>query len=223
MAKTPTDGLSKTDGVDDLSAVDLLALTDASVQYGPTADRPTSTRRWDGKPYFDTTVKRLLSWNNTAAAWEIISNRPRVSVTKSGTQSIANNTNTAITFDGEDYDSDSIHSTSSNTSRLTIPTGADGVWRVTYTLYFAAVAAGTIRAGIAKNAGTDRYGRTYQTIQSSLDDGTLIGAADIKVAAGDYLELYVTHVNGSASARNVGPSSAPPPYDRFTAHYVGLG
>lgn len=50
---------------------------------------------------------------------------------KGSTQSISTNAGegfTALTFVDETFDSDSIHSNSSNTSRFTIPSGMDGFW-----------------------------------------------------------------------------------------------
>lgn len=70
MAKTPLDQLGKVDG-NVFGAVDVLALTDAGVHFGPTADRPTGSRRHDGKLYFDTTTRQLLMWDATAAVWSI--------------------------------------------------------------------------------------------------------------------------------------------------------
>lgn len=43
------------------------------------------------------------------------------SVYKSGTQAITKDAFTAVTFDSEDFDTSSMHDTSSNTSRITIP------------------------------------------------------------------------------------------------------
>lgn len=45
------------------------------------------------------------------------------SLTKSGTQSINNTTFTAVTFDGEEFDPTGLHSTSSNTARITLTAG----------------------------------------------------------------------------------------------------
>lgn len=71
MAETPLDQLGLVDG-NAFGAADLLKLTDASTQQGPTADRPTGSRRFDGKLFYDTTTKQLLMWNATAAAWLIV-------------------------------------------------------------------------------------------------------------------------------------------------------
>lgn len=47
---------------------------------------------------------------------------------KSASQTITDSTETAITFDGEDFDTDAFHSTATNTSRITIPTGKAGYY-----------------------------------------------------------------------------------------------
>ena len=49
---------------------------------------------------------------------------------KTGSQSISYNTWTLVTFDSEADDSDSFHSTSTNTGRLTIPSGKGGRYLV---------------------------------------------------------------------------------------------
>lgn len=46
---------------------------------------------------------------------------------KTADQTLNLSSDTAITFAGESYDTDNIHSTSSNTSRLTVPTGVTKV------------------------------------------------------------------------------------------------
>lgn len=51
-------------------------------------------------------------------------------VTNAGAQTVATATPTTLTFDTEDYDTSAFHSTSSNTSRLTIPAGLGGYYRV---------------------------------------------------------------------------------------------
>ena len=65
----------------------------------------------------------------TAAAWNVLtvnSNNlivpPACIATASATINVANTTFTAITFPTERFDTDSIHDTSTNTSRFTITT-----------------------------------------------------------------------------------------------------
>jgi hypothetical protein len=48
------------------------------------------------------------------------------SLYKTGNQSIAHDTTTALTFDAESFDTDAFHDNSTNTSRITIPAGKGG-------------------------------------------------------------------------------------------------
>ena len=50
------------------------------------------------------------------------------SVYNSAGQSLANETLVALTWDSELYDTDAIHSTATNTSRFTVPSGLGGKW-----------------------------------------------------------------------------------------------
>lgn len=54
------------------------------------------------------------------------------SVYNTANQNLTQNVLTYLNFDSEDYDTDSFHSTSSNTSRLTIPAGMAGKYRLTF-------------------------------------------------------------------------------------------
>jgi hypothetical protein len=106
----------------------------------------------------------------------------------STTQSLANSTWTAITMNSETYDTDGFHSTSTNTSRITIPTGLGGYYLAIGNLAFAANATSWRGIGIYKNgsevvgAYTDYAGGTTGTVQIISDIMNLV--------AGDYIELY---------------------------------
>ena len=52
-----------------------------------------------------------------------------VSLTKSASQNIVGNTETAVTWDTENFDVGGYHSTSSNTERITIPSGKAGYYQ----------------------------------------------------------------------------------------------
>lgn len=54
----------------------------------------------------------------------------RCSVNQSGTQSLNNNTYTALLFNAEDFDVAAMHDTGTNTDRITIPTGGGGLYSV---------------------------------------------------------------------------------------------
>lgn len=101
-------------------------------------------------------------------------------------QSIPDATLTAITFATEDVDTDAMHSTSVNTSRITVVTA--GVYAV---------------AAFAKSADYNGVGGVYKNgslvCPSSADGGgNVVVAAHLSLAAADYLELKVTQGSGGA-------------------------
>jgi hypothetical protein len=140
-----------------------------------------------------------------------------VSVNQSGagTQSIATATNTVLTFDSEDFDTDGFHDNSTNTSRLTIPTGLGGYYLVSVNLAIQANATG-LRSGLIKKNNSDialfpdispisgiAYpGYSYQTI--------------LNLAAGDYLEVLVYQTSGGNLNFYKRPNDRP-----FAIQYLG--
>jgi len=120
----------------------------------------------------------------TGLAWQI---HPAAHVTKSDTTALSTSTWTSLTFDTETADDHAMHSTVTNTSRLTVPTGGDG-W---YTFGFFGNAA---RAG---SAGTWRA-RILLNGTTVLAQGEVSGASGVasfltisggyKLAATNYIE-----------------------------------
>lgn len=70
-------------------------------------------------------------------------NPPRCKVYASGAQSIGTASFTALTFDTEEFDTDAMHSTSSNTSRLVCKTA--GIYLLSGSVSWASSASGTRR------------------------------------------------------------------------------
>lgn len=115
---------------------------------------------------------------------------------KSSDQSINNTTFSAITFDTENFDTDGFHSTSSNTSRITIPTGLGGKYLFTFTAGFATNSTGMRGAFFYKNGA---LAHTIFQISASSSLATYFGASQImNLAAADYVELYLYQSSGGA-------------------------
>ena len=78
------------------------------------------------------TAGQVLKVNSgaTAPEWGAAASTAFIgcSVYNSAGQSLANETLVALTWDTELYDTDAIHSTASNTSRFTVPSGLGGKW-----------------------------------------------------------------------------------------------
>lgn len=118
------------------------------------------------------------------------------SVYKSTVQSINNSTYTALTWDLENYDTDSIHSTSSNTSRFTVPTGKGGKWLLSGTLQYTANATGQRGGAIYVNGVLYCY--TNQLNATSALDCILSSAVVLNLSAADYVEIYGWQNSGGA-------------------------
>jgi hypothetical protein len=107
-------------------------------------------------------------------------------------QTIANNTWTAINFGYENFDTDSFHSTVTNNSRLTIPTGLSGKYLIMWQQRWDPSGSGTRDANIYKN-GTSI---TTQNMTASSTYASNAKTAIFELNAGDYVELYVYQGSG---------------------------
>lgn len=123
-----------------------------------------------------------------------------------GAQSIANNTDVAVTLSTEDYDTDAIHSTSSNTSRFT-PVYS-GYYRLFGFVQINANAGGNYRqAAVWKNgSGSTLFGFCRKLAWSSVWDAVLpvIGVPTFCNGSTDYLEVVVRQDSGSSRTLTVG-------------------
>jgi hypothetical protein len=119
--------------------------------------------------------------------------------TSSSATSATNGTWVAIAFQTEDFDTDGFHSTSTNTSRITIPSGKAGK-------YLFIGAGGLVSAG----AGTGRRFMTlYKNgVQIALTQVEFTASSNavmqlqttaiLDLAVSDYIELYILQTSGSA-------------------------
>lgn len=128
----------------------------------------------------------------------------------SAAQVIANSTSTPVTFDSESWDTSGIHSTSSNTSRFTVPSGMDGKWQFSWSAPFASGGSGQRIGWLRKNAAgagsdTDNVIGSIDVKAGSSYVASLRGTTCVTLAAGDYIELFVYHDSGSS--RNLGNST----------------
>jgi hypothetical protein len=111
-----------------------------------------------------------------------------------GTQSIPTSTLTAVTFDSETIDTDAFHSTSTNTSRITIPTGLGGKYRFTLGMLWDQNGTGNRYLQLFKNGAGFRYGADLAPTA-----GLYIGynySWIVSAVAGDYFELFVNQTSG---------------------------
>ena len=140
---------------------------------------------------------------------------PAARVYNSANISIPNATLTALTFNSERFDNDSIHSTASNTSRLTATTA--GVYSISGNFTMAPLGSGKGLIGVRLNGSLIIAYQRFAGITAT----NLIQAIQTtyKLAAGDYVELIAHQDSGSAlnviAASNYSPE--------FSMHKVSDG
>jgi hypothetical protein len=120
---------------------------------------------------------------------------PQARVFTSAAISMANGAVTVVTFDSESFDNGAVHSTTSNTSRLTAP--ITGVYLIGETHIWAASLVGERYADILANGGsvlsTQRYSTAASSGVSNFSQTTMY-----QLTAGQYVELRVYQNTGGA-------------------------
>jgi hypothetical protein len=94
--------------------------------------------------------------------------------------------NAAVPFNAELYDTDGFHDTSTNNSRVTIPTGKGGKYLVTYGGLLSATGAEYFR--IRKNGAATFSSPNTPVAQNYATPGSVV----LDLVAGDYIELMFT-------------------------------
>ena len=127
-------------------------------------------------------------------------NPPRVQCTNStGIVLPTSGTYTLLTWDTETFDTDGMHSTSSNTSRLTATTA--GYYKVTFIVAFPANTTGQRTLMLRKNAAGSSGGGTlilpYIMGSGIAQTWTFQWNGTIPLAAGDYLEGFAVQFSGA--------------------------
>jgi hypothetical protein len=152
------------------------------------------------------TTGQVLSVSGGIPAWATPSTPAFVGASAyvSGSQSITASTLTTVDFANENFDTDSFHSTSSNTSRMTIPSGKAGKYLVTGTLGVDVTSNFYTRIQVNGNPITGSsygYYNVTGTGDSNINRTQLTFSAILDLAVADYVQLQVVHV--SSTARNL--------------------
>ena len=131
------------------------------------------------------------------------------------TQTIATGTDTIVTFNSEDFDTDGFHSTSSNTGRITIPSGKGGKYLFIASAFFVNVAAGK-EARFYKNGSQLRT--TGWSSASGVAGNPIV--AVLNLVATDYIEFRVVQSSGGNADLYKGGGGAGE-YAWFSCVYLG--
>lgn len=133
-------------------------------------------------------------------------------VYNTGNQALATGVYTAITFDSERYDTDGMHSTSSNTSRITI--NQDGKYHVGACVSYAPHVTGQRFVTIYLNGTT--YIAYTRPVSDAADGSYTTLACDYQFSAGDYIEVRM-YQNTGGNLNSVFTANA---YPEFWAHMI---
>lgn len=121
--------------------------------------------------------------------------KPACRATRSTDLAIATSTDTAILMDGESFDNQGAHSTSGNTSRITIPSGMGGIYLVGGQAQFDSTSACQVQLTIRINAG---FGFALEQCDAAASGRTTLSVAALyPFVSGDYVQLYAFHNKGS--------------------------
>lgn len=126
-----------------------------------------------------------------------VDNPPRALVTHNTTQSIANNTVTALAFNTEVSDSATLHDTVTNNSRITVPAGQGGWWYFSGFAAFASNATGQRQVALRLN-GTTILGAQQVDTTAGSQETRLQTSFEGVFVAGDYMEVVVLQNSGGA-------------------------
>jgi hypothetical protein len=142
----------------------------------------------------DNNYKPLL--NSAVDEISALLNVPAARVYMSSSQIASASTVTKVTFDSERFDTDTMHSTSTNTSRLTCNTS--GIYNIMGSVMFTANASGLRQVDIYYNDSTIIGIKNTAPISG---DHTYLDVQSIyRLNTGDYVELRVYHDAGSSLA-----------------------
>jgi hypothetical protein len=125
-----------------------------------------------------------------------------VRVKGSSNQTIANTTFTILPFNQETYDTSNFHDTSTNNSRLTIPSGLSGYYYVYANLNWNGSTSGYRRQQIYKNGSTSAFEVDIafsQDIWMNVHSSTTL-----YLSATDYLEMRVYQTSGGSRSIHMG-------------------
>ena len=116
-------------------------------------------------------------------------------------QSLTNNTLTAVTFDVEYFDTNTFHDNSTNPTRVTIPSGKGGKYQINFITSGDGGYSGIWETFLYKNGSSIFGAAVTPSLTSPYNFGacpTLVGVWEF--AAADYFEIFIRQTAGSTKA-----------------------
>lgn len=141
-----------------------------------------------GEPFLSATLEGIRDW------LEFLADPPACSVYASTASTVPHLMPVALSANNEFYDNDAIHSTTTNTTRLTIQT--PGRYLVFATVQFSADADGVRNAKFRVNGSTE-----HETMQvfggTSASSCVITSIRSLVLNQGDYVECIASHTAGN--------------------------
>jgi hypothetical protein len=119
------------------------------------------------------------------------------SLTNTAAQSFANNTETAVIFDSEEFDTDGFHSNVTNNTRITIPSGKGGYYNLVGQITFQANSSGSVRTASFFKNGTQIAQMTLNQQGAAANTIILLNKI-VSAVATDYFEIKGEQNSGGA-------------------------
>jgi hypothetical protein len=113
----------------------------------------------------------------------------------SATQTLTTGTWTIVTYDSEYYDTNTYHSTATNTGRMTIPSGKTGYYQIKASAVFVSNTTGYRQLRLQKNGASVIISGEAISGTGSQYPGISLNAT-LYLAAGDYIELNAIQTSG---------------------------
>lgn len=157
------------------------------------------------------TAAWLTTYVRDNIAW-IATDSPACRAYNSANLAIANITETAVTLNSERFDNAAVHSTSSNTARMTIPSGAGGKYIIGAHIEFANNATGNTRNLHLRLNGTTAVAAINNTAPNASAVTRLTITTVYPLAAAEYVEATGYQDSGGSLNINVASNYSPEVY-----------
>jgi len=175
----------------DVANIDGLLTTTGDTYYASAAGTPARLGIGSTSQVL-TVAAGIPTWATPASGTTFVG----CSIYKSGVQNIANNTATTLTWDSEVFDTDTFHSTSVNTDRITIPSGKSGKYLFCWNVAYTAANTGYRGNTFLKNGTTVNY--QYTPAVGTAAEMSLCATYIDSATAGDYYTLTAEQNSGGA-------------------------
>ena len=168
-----------------------------------TARDAAVTSPQEGNSCYLKDTDQVLTYSGTA--WVAVGGSAAFSgcsVTQTSAQTLTTSVDTVITFNAETFDTDSYHSTVTNTGRITIPSGKNGFYRFYFTIGLLAQSNGRRMCSLRKNGSSVLFTVETSELGQNFVQPTLTSTGTVELVATDYLECVYYQDSGSSINTN---------------------